>query len=476
MTVNVTGTGGTATPSGYPKTVDLTIGSNGCTSSLASTFCVLTLTLPAGHYLATVTTYDRTGGTGNVLSAAQAVPFIVLTGHANTIPLTLGGYPASIVATPLTPGYLQSSIGGLKLYGASSQQLLVEARDADDNTIVGAGAPRIGATSGSPALLGATPPPANAPNTVTVQAIASGNPPVVTPGIVTLNLSATPPNDSGALAVNASVNVQILHSAVFYTDCAVSGCGSGTVGVAGFYDGNTTQVSLDESLTAVLSGLAVDGNGILWITTSPTNVTPYDLTPNAYGKYYTYPGSISMGLNGAGALAVDANDVLYVCNSNASLVEYQIGFTAPLRELAIGCSSLAVDEYETVYAAFGANVSAYPVGTSTSSESFAAFSTPEGVAIDGDGLLYVLTSSQGVFEYPQPGTTPNDVNLSDGYSHPSAIAVDAARTVYIANSTNGTNPNILVYPAGSTTASQPSTTISLGSGFVTAIAVVPRPL
>lgn len=478
MTVNVTGTSGTQTPSGYPKTVDLTANSGGCTSSLASTICELTLTLSAGHYLATVTTYDQTGGTGHVLSAAQAVPFTALVGHANTIALTLGGYPATIVATPVSPGFLQTSIGGLKLYGSfQPQQLLVQAEDADGNTIVGAGAPRIGASSATPAQLFVTPPPVTAQNIVTLQAATSGNPPAITPGIVTLNLSATPPNDSGASAVNAAVNVQMLHSAIYYTLCAAADCSGSNNYVLGFLDGNTNDITPGAgfNLALMLSGLAADDNGTLWVTTQGTMVSPYNMNFSNTGQSVGY--GISADINGAASLAVDANGTLFVSNTgNGTLVEYPVGFELPQTMLSIASSSLAVDNADNVYAGSGANVNVYPPGDSTRSEQIPIPAPPVGVAIDSDGLLYVLTASEGVYEIQQPGTTISDTSLINGFSAPSAIAVDATRTVYVANNGDGTNATINEYPAGSTSATQPSVSITLGPGYVTGIAVVPRPL
>lgn len=469
MTVNVTGTGGTATPSGYPKTVDLTIGSTGCTSSLASTTCTLALTLPAGHYLATVTTYDQTGGTGNILSAAQAVPFTVLAGQANTIPLTLGAYPASIVATPIDPGYLQSSVGGLKLYGAAQQRLLVEAEDADGNTIVGAGAPRIGASAATPSQLFVTPPPANALNTVYLQAATA--PRQVTPGFVTLNLSATPPNDAGASVLNASVSVQILHSVLFYTYCAALPCTKSNGSINAYFDGDTVDdVGFLEP--QVLSGIAADNNGTLWVTTNGTSVIPFDITANGYGQESGYP--IMNGLDGAASLAVDASSTLFVSNTgNASVAQYPIGWVIPLTTYSIGSSSLAVDAQDTLYAGFGTNVKEYLAGSSTVNATIPVTGgAPLGVAVDNQGTLYVVNAT-GINVYS--GTTLV-TTLSNGINQPAAIAVDAARTVYVANTDGGNLSNVIAYPAGSTNSTQPATVFSLGAGYITALSVVPRPL
>jgi hypothetical protein len=120
-------------PTDVTETANLTIGSSGCTSTLANIVCTLTVpglapctTPPTNCYTATITTYDETGGTGNVLSEAQAVTFTVTAGEDNNVGLTLSGVPATIFAAALN---------------ASANTVLVEALDADANVIVGPGAP-----------------------------------------------------------------------------------------------------------------------------------------------------------------------------------------------------------------------------------------------------------------------------------------------------------------------------------------------
>ena len=95
LSVNVTLQGGTTSIAGFPQTVNLTSTSNGCVSTLASTQCTLTINVPPGSFDATLTTYDGANATGNVLSAAQSVPFVVTAGAANRLAIILGGVPTS---------------------------------------------------------------------------------------------------------------------------------------------------------------------------------------------------------------------------------------------------------------------------------------------------------------------------------------------------------------------------------------------
>ncbi|HEY4442253.1 MAG TPA: hypothetical protein VGN14_17465, partial [Candidatus Elarobacter sp.] len=80
--------GACASVSGYPTTVALTPTTNGCTSTLASTSCQLSISLAPGSYTATLSTADAGG---NILSTAQQIAFTILAGQANTISLSLSG-------------------------------------------------------------------------------------------------------------------------------------------------------------------------------------------------------------------------------------------------------------------------------------------------------------------------------------------------------------------------------------------------
>jgi hypothetical protein len=71
--------------------VNLTPTSNGCASTLASTQCTVAFSVLPGSYDATLTTYDGGNATGNLLSAAQGIPFVIAAGVANSLSISLGG-------------------------------------------------------------------------------------------------------------------------------------------------------------------------------------------------------------------------------------------------------------------------------------------------------------------------------------------------------------------------------------------------
>ena len=124
--------------SGYPTTVPLTPTSGGCTSTLATTYCQLAVSLAPGAYTATLTAEDASA---NALSSAQTVPFTVAAATNNIIPLTLSGIPVALAVAPGARAVHGSEGAGLTLYGSAAQPVIITARDRDGNIIVGPGSP-----------------------------------------------------------------------------------------------------------------------------------------------------------------------------------------------------------------------------------------------------------------------------------------------------------------------------------------------
>ncbi|MHB8154030.1 MAG: beta-propeller fold lactonase family protein, partial [Bacillati bacterium] len=196
IVIAINGTGSTS----YSSTVTagLTVNSSGCTSTLASTICTLTVPgLQAGSYIATLTTYDGyTSGTntatGNVLSAAQAIAFTITAGQSNTINISLSGVPASTVVVPANSNSSANGSSGYDIIGQGAHTFIAESLDADGNIIAGAGAPlfSIGAVSGSRSPVTTSPSggsttSASAPNSFTVT-------PPTTFGSTTASFTVTP--------------------------------------------------------------------------------------------------------------------------------------------------------------------------------------------------------------------------------------------------------------------------------------------
>ena len=160
-------------PTTVTATTNLTIGSSGCTGSLASTVCTLTVPgLAPGSYTATLTTYDQTGGAGKILSAAQAIPFTITAGQNNAINITLSGVPASTLVLPANSTSSSNGSGGYDIIGQGAHPFAVESLDADGNIIAGPGAPLFSIGTPSGALSGVITSPSttavSAPNSFTV--------------------------------------------------------------------------------------------------------------------------------------------------------------------------------------------------------------------------------------------------------------------------------------------------------------------
>jgi hypothetical protein len=478
--ISITGTNGTPNPTNIPAYVNLTPTSAGCSSSLASTICTLALPLPAGTYDASLSTYDQTGGAGNLLSQAQNVAFTVVTGTANTIPLTLGGIPKSVILTPFAPGYLRGGTGGLTLYGPGAQKLVVEALDADNNIIAGAGAPTLAVTPSVNGALTVTGPTTAVTNVVTLQAPTSGSPAVVTPRTLLLAVTATPTSQSGAAQFTANIPLRIAHSAL-YVSLELANA------VDVFYDGNVNGASPNFQITMDIdepNDVAVDAAGTVYVTNGASS------TVTEYPAGSTSPSvTISNGLNEPYGLAVDTAGTVYVANfnANATVTEYPAGSTSsssPSVTISNGLNypaGVAVDAARTLYVANsqGSNVTEYPAGSSSSSSPSVTIgnelSSPAGVAVDAAGTLYVADfSNNNVTEFPAGSTSSTSPSgtISNEIHSPHGAAVDAAATVYVANNYNST---VTEYPAGSSSSSAPSVSISNVPG-PQGVFAVPGPL
>ena len=476
VTVDIAGTGSTATPSGFPKTVSLTPASSGCTATLASTNCTLTLELDPGTYEATIVAYDGTSGTGNALSAAQSVPFALRGGAASTIAITLGGIPAGLAVAPAVTGYLRGGTGGLTLYGPAPQKLVVEALDADGNIIAGPGAPTLSVapTTATTALAVASPAPSAAANVFTLTASTTGSPAVVRPGSYPLTVTATAV-DQGAnpasLPLRSSITVplRLAHSVLYVSNY-------GTV-VHEFYDGNTGTAN-----ATITNGIdypecmAVGANGTLYVA----NLVASDITEYPAGS--TSPSAtFSSGIATPTGVAVDANGTLYVANNgtvDGTVAEYPAGGTSPSATISSGILypfGMAVDANGTLYVAnlgdHNGTVTEYLAGTTSPSATISSgLVAPRSVAVDATGTLYVGNSSN-VAEYPAGATSPS-VTISSGIQNAVGVAVDANGTIYVANEADGT---VTEYPAGSTQVSVTIPSSSVGE-YPQFVAVVPAAL
>ncbi len=111
--------------------VDLTPASKSCAALAGGGLqCNVTFVGQAGKNIFALSMYDKTGGSGNVLSTGN-VPATLTAGQNTNIAITLDGVPASVAAV--------LGAGTLQVGTASSTSVIVVAKDSDGNIIVGPG-------------------------------------------------------------------------------------------------------------------------------------------------------------------------------------------------------------------------------------------------------------------------------------------------------------------------------------------------
>jgi DNA-binding beta-propeller fold protein YncE len=397
VTVNVVPQGSATPVSGFPQTMNLTTSSPNCVSTLASTQCTLTLALSAGSYDVSLTTFDQTGGAGNVLSAAQSVPITVLSGQANTLPITLGGVPVSVQVVSAGGALTGSALSGFTLATNATANISVFGLDADGNMILGPGAPTVSLTSSAPTQVSVVAPAPGSPNTF---ALTSKTQTVS----VTLTATVTPPALSGATAISAASVVAPPAARIFVTNA---------VGIT-VYDQNGNQQTTSGSFPnlSTPAGLGFDPvNGFLYVpNTGNSSITVYDQN----GNQQTLGAAAFRNVTVPGVVAYDpANNLLYVASiSNNSVTAFdQNGIQQTL-----------------------------------SGAGFPTLNFPSDIAYDSaNGFLYI-TSLQGgsggngsVAAFDQNG---NPQTLSGNFpnlNQPAGIAFDPVNDfLYVANSNNNT--------------------------------------
>lgn len=116
----------------YPvQTLNVTPGSPGCTTASGITTCTLTFGATAGNITYTVSAYDGTNGSGNLLASAQSA-MTVTAGKDNAFNITLDGVPASL-GVVITGGDGQ---GNIPAGTPADLGITISAYDADYNLIV----------------------------------------------------------------------------------------------------------------------------------------------------------------------------------------------------------------------------------------------------------------------------------------------------------------------------------------------------
>ncbi|MGD1065627.1 MAG: beta-propeller fold lactonase family protein [Vulcanimicrobiaceae bacterium] len=437
ITINVTPQGSTTSVSGYPQTANLTPTSSGCSSTLASTQCTLSLALPPGDYDATFTTFDQQNGAGNQLSAAQDVPFSIVAGTTNTITLTIGGIPTSVRIIADSPTTMAGDpVNGFTLPTGDTGYVTVLGVDADGNYILGVGAPTVALSSSDTSSYTVAASGSSAPNRFLLTDVAPHA------GAALLTATVTPSAQSGASTLTMLARVASQASVIYVEELSVNA-------VPGYSPFGTLEVSSGFSGTGGPSAAVFDpANGFIYVTNaSNSTITAY--TPN--GTKQTLSGSFPNLSTPEGIVYDPTSGFLYVANEgNSTITVYDAngnqqtpsGTFANLNE-PHGLVYDPANGFIYVTNVLGDTVTAYDMNGNqqTLSGTFSGLDSPDGIAYDTvTGWLYVVNfSNSTVTVYDQNGNRQTVAGSFSGLNHPGAITYDVANGVlYVASTSNGT--------------------------------------
>jgi len=491
-------------PTGFvqPGTFAVTPGGTNATSGVACPAvtagyaCTIPLQLPPGSDAVTIQTLDASS---NVLSSQNAT-FTIATGANNTPSVVLDAQvasagcatsPAISFSFSLTSGATGSECSGTTAgtiampYGTAAVTFAITLADATGATIAptAPGAPIFSATqSVSNATIAVSQNPYQLVVTPTVDGTQT----------VTLNAAGATSGD-GIVARSITFNLTIENGGVVTTLAGNvnGGSANGTGAAASF---NTPQ------------GVALDGNGNVYVADANNNMIR---KITSAGVVTTLAGSVPPGAaDGTGAaasfrtptgVAVDGNGNVYVADANnnmirkitaAGVVTTLAGSVSPGSADGTGAaasfaypSGVAVDGNGNVYVAdnvynlirkitpagvvttLAGNVSG---GSADGTGSAASFASPSGVAVDGNGTVYVADLANSLIRKITPTgvvtTLAGNVNpgFADGtgsaasFNEPAGVAVDGNGNVYVADCANYSIRKITAAGVVSTLAGNPA--------------------
>ncbi|HTW85106.1 MAG TPA: hypothetical protein VMD91_13640 [Candidatus Sulfotelmatobacter sp.] len=474
MTVLVTQHSGGATV--LDETVGLTPTSSGCTSTLTSTNCTLQFTIGPGTYdmtLATYDGYDATHGTatGTELSSGQTIGFTVVAGQANAISVTLSGIPAAIGVWTNARGVRGGQTSGFTQYGTLAQTFNVFALDADQNIIIGPGAPTftIAASSGSGFTI--TNPTTASPNAFSL--LGSGTSGQTESFTATAAYSDDTCSGGGAVCTT-SFSVTSLVQTLFVSNTT----GNSITVYPGPY--GTPSATVTNGVNAPL-GIATDSSGDLFVaenstayvaiyappyTGSPSHAGPNgDYTTNSVligpdnrlfadgGIYaitvvppYTQtPTTITDSGYAMKQMSLDASGNLFIPNQNNNTVQefappYNAGPVTTISNGVVDPQQTLVDPSGNLFVLNDdAQVTELAPPYTGAATPIGAANYPTVLAMDADANLFIAyEGNNSVSVYAKPYTGEPIATASTGINNPVALAIDEAGNLFVANAGNNT--------------------------------------
>ena len=293
---------------------DLTSTAPGC-SGTGPIVCSVTVAAPIGTDAFSVSAYQGTGEMGAVLSTlpkSAATQYTIVAGQANTVPLVLGGVPATIVVSPaqsaLTGGVsanfgisvVASDAGGKVIIGNAPYANPITLTDSD-----GTGGTSLSTTSvTSPATAVTLAYNGNTvASTVTLGASASGA--TVTPGTLTFTFGFTVACSSGCSGLSNP-------NSAYTETISEGGYGSGSFTLAGSgssctFEPPTSVAASNGTATVSVFPNPLGGTCSLQVTDSFSHTATASLTFNAAGSPVV--SSYPLPINGSyPTIPADANN------------------------------------------------------------------------------------------------------------------------------------------------------------------------
>ncbi len=364
-----------------------------CTTSGSGLSCTVNFYIAPGTYTFVFTCED---GSGTVLSVGTSTNYTLVAGNANTLSVTLGGVATSFKVTSTSNNFGTS--GSLfAVYGGAPVTLNINGLDADQNTIVGNGAPSITAT-----LLPSPSPPATlsgSGSTFTLTSTYQSDSPTQA-GSAVLQISASPYPGSGATSFSQTVQFLFYVPWIYVTNSA---------GNVLAYDELGTQ----QSPAPLVSGLPAP----VAIAFGSSASTPYlyIATVTTPTPVPTPTGSNTLGPNVGGIVAYQGNGATPspAPTPAFSSVGVPVGLAFDTNNSQLYVVNSSGTSFQSFAPAGGSNVIGSPP----------TISGPTGIVFDTtNNELYVSTST-GVVVYTESGTQDASKSFT-GLSSAISIAYD----------------------------------------------------
>jgi hypothetical protein len=456
----------------------------GGTTATSAPSTNVTVVAPVGSDTFAVDDYDTTTGTGGNLLAQNAIPYTVVMGAANVVPITLNGNLAKVFCSGVGPylapaGISTASPQAFTVTGPAGQMNVIP-EDADSNIIV------------SPGILPSLSLAAATPSQASISATSSANEFTVNPTVVgtAVTLNASGKNLAGATISNSCTITRQLaiyvtnhfNNAVGSTQASTAAQSASVTVYPATATGSATPIATIQGSNTQLAAvqfIAVDPSGNIFVS---------NLGPQPGATFGPTSGFISIygaGANGNVApvntipnlqtpegLAFDSNGMLYALSIDR-IQEYPAssdgvtagGSPAPAVPTTViagsnsdlySCYGVAVGTDFTVAAACSDVAEIFAPGSAgnvapgvievvgMTAMSFASDSWL-GVAIDGSGNIALPGSNNNqdnvsvytAADAPSPGSdatpVPTTSTVKTDFSQPFGIAVDPNGVYYVVN-------------------------------------------